>query len=150
MHKGRSITAEGKKFLDDVAKTISKAQPVKVEKKPEVKPTIKQKQVAKNYIESVESGKPTTKKEIVSSAGYGKVSSQPSRVIDSKGVQEEIKPYLEGLVKFRRRVLHALEKKDLTRVEFRDLSTSLGKLTHDIQLLSGGSTDNVLVVTWEK
>jgi len=45
VHKGRSITAKGKKFLDDVAKTISKAQPVKVEKKPKETPKKETKQI---------------------------------------------------------------------------------------------------------
>ena len=42
VHKGRIITSKGKKFLDDIAKTISKAE-VKVEKKePEVKTETKE------------------------------------------------------------------------------------------------------------
>ncbi len=112
--------------------------------------TLKQKQVAKNYIASVESGKPMTKGEIVASAGYGKVSKQPSRVINSRGVQEEMRPFVLGLEKLRRKVLYELHSKNLKTVKFRDLSTTLGKLTHDIQLLSGGSTDNVMVVSWRK
>jgi small subunit ribosomal protein S19e len=54
VHKGRSITSKGKKFLDDIAKTISKAE-VKVEKKePEVKTEAKEKP---------QEAKPETKKE---------------------------------------------------------------------------------------
>ena len=115
-----------------------------------VVPTPKQKQVAKNFIASIESGKPATKGEIVSSAGYGKVSKQPQRVLESVGVKMELKPYLHRLEAFRTKVLTALEKKKLSTVEFRDLSATLNKTTHDIQLLSGGSTDNVIVISWEK
>ena len=47
VHKGRSITAKGKKFLDDVAATISKTQPNVKQREVKTKKEAKEKPVAK-------------------------------------------------------------------------------------------------------
>ena len=43
-----------------------------------------------------------------------------------------------------------MERKDLTKEQYKTLSEALSKNTHDVQLLGGKSTDNTkLMIGWE-
>ena len=112
--------------------------------------TERQKRVATGMIANTKTKTPRSSGAIIREAGYGKVALQPHRVIQSQGVQKELMPFTKRLEKFRDKMLSELEGKDLERVEFQHIATALNKITHDIQLLSGGSTDNVFTITWQK
>lgn len=50
--------------------------------------TIKQKTAFKKMLENMNQGNPETMGQVLVSAGYKKISKQPSRILDSKGFQE--------------------------------------------------------------
>ena len=52
-------------------------------------------------------------------------------------------PAMEKMEKIRHKVLDALHDKDMTQEDTRTLVDASTKLTHDVQLLSGGRTENV-------
>lgn len=52
--------------------------------------TQRQKKVAKLIVENSTRDKPLTAGQMLESVSYGKISKQPSRIIESQGVQEEL------------------------------------------------------------
>ena len=106
--------------------------------------------VAREVIDTVRRGKKVNKQEIQQRHGYTASSAKAMKATRTQTYQNEIKPYVKRLEDFREKILTELETKDLTKVKFRELSESLNKTTHDIQLLSGGSTENVFQISWQK
>lgn len=51
--------------------------------------------------------------------------------------------YTQKLEQHRKEVLEAMMRKDLDEEQYRTLADSQAKLTHDVQLLTGGKTENV-------
>lgn len=58
-------------------------------------PTIRQKRAAKLIVENLQADKPLNKQEIVVSSGYSKITADrhSKTILDSKGVNEELKNY---------------------------------------------------------
>ena len=54
-----------------------------------------------------------------------------------------MKTYTDQLEAHRQKVLEAMDKKDLDEEQYRTLSDAQTKLTHDVQLLTGGKTENI-------
>lgn len=106
--------------------------------------TPKQEKLAKKITENYRSKKTKTLGKMLEESDYTKsTSEQPSRIIKSKGVQKEIKPILQELEELRQRTITALKEKDLNQEKVQELNNLLKNLNHDIQLLSGGSTERV-------
>lgn len=109
--------------------------------------TLNQKRVVKETYENLRKGKRIIKGKILNKAGYKKsIQKKPAIVYESKGVRKELKPILERLEKHRDKIMQAMDKKDLNKEQYKILGEELGRITHDIQLLNGGNTENLKVV----
>ena len=67
---------------------------------------------------------------------------KPGRVIASKDFQEAIDPVVAKMMKIREIAMKRMED-TASKASFRDVTDSMDKLTKNIQLLSGKSTENV-------
>ena len=104
--------------------------------------TLRQKKVVEKIAENIRSQKPKTKGRILREVGYSEdTSKRPSQVLESQGVKKELKPFLDKLVAHREKIIKAMDKKNLSKEQYKVLSDALQKFNHDIQLLSGGSTE---------
>jgi len=102
------------------------------------------KQVARDVLEKVRKSQKIVLGKIIRKRGYSEsVSKRPSRVTKTKSYQVVIKPILSQLEKLRQRILDALEKKKLPKERFKDLTDSLAKINHDIQLIGGKDTEKI-------
>lgn len=100
--------------------------------------------VAKEVIRKLEAGEKIRLGEILLKQGYAKTTSTvPAIVTSTPAYREEMDTYVARLEKHRASVLAAMEKKDLTEEQYRTLADAQTKLTHDVQLLTGGKTENV-------
>ena len=116
-------------------------------------PTIKQEKAAKLMVEErlSQTGKNRTKGKILKEAGYSNdKANQPSRVLETKGYKEAEKAVSEPIIlqmkKERDAALRAMNNKR-EKASYNDLITAADKLTRNIQLLEGGSTENISVNT---
>ena len=64
-------------------------------------------------------------------------------------IEKNKKPILEQLFEERNRAIKALKGK-ISKAKYRDLTDAIDKLTKNIQLLSGGSTERVVVVNFDE
>src|SRR3990167_7459794 len=101
--------------------------------------------VALEKIRQVEKGGDSAITTIAPKKGYSIRTAQSGKIQKSRSYQNIIKPYAQRLKRHQEKVLKAMEKKDLSEEEYKTLSDSLAKLTHDVQLLTGGATDNIAV-----
>ena len=102
------------------------------------------KAVAQDVIRARRKGGKIVLGKIVENRGYADSSiKNPKRVTDTQSFQEEIKPFLARLIGLRDKVMIELEAKDITKEEFTELAKTLKDLNHDIQLISGGKTENI-------
>lgn len=100
--------------------------------------------VAQRVKQLIAEGKKVVLAEIMREEGYAEtVAMKPRNVTDRPSYKEEMGDFLERIQRHRDRVIDAMEKKNLNEEQYRSLSDSLTKLTHDVQLLSGGKTENV-------
>ena len=81
---------------------------------------------------------------ILREVGYSEaVSKNPAEVTTQPAYIEEIESYATRLEKHRSKVLLAMENKNLDEEQYRTLADASAKITHDIQLLTGGKTENI-------
>ena len=107
--------------------------------------------VANDVLEKVRKGEKVVMGKIIEKRGYGKsMPAHPTKVTQTKSYQKVVAPYLERIIKLRDKIQIEMENKDLSKVQFGQLNQSLKDLTHDIQLLTGGSTENIFQITWKK
>jgi hypothetical protein len=100
--------------------------------------------VARKVIEKMKRGEVVKISPLMREVGYSKNTAiNPSKVTNSPAYKEEIESYVARLEKHRLKILEAMEKKDLTEEQYRTLVEAQAKTTHDVQLLSGGKTENV-------
>lgn len=100
-------------------------------------------EVAKDVLGSIGRGERPNITKIAIKNGYSPKTANAGLVQKTKTYKKTIAPFLERLEKHREKVLLAMEGKRLGKEEYQVLSTSLTKLTHDVQLLSGGKTENI-------
>ena len=80
--------------------------------------------------------------EMLLEAGYTEITSrEPNKILESETIQEGIKPVVNQLESIRQKALNALEKKDPSREQFRELASVIDVITKNIQLLSDKPTD---------
>ena len=103
------------------------------------------KAVAREVLRRVSKGEPVVMKEIIRKSGHysPSIATHPHKVTQTQSYQEELKPFTDRLIAHRNRILKTLEKKNLGYVQYNHLSDSLAKSIHDIQLLTGGATENI-------
>jgi hypothetical protein len=100
--------------------------------------------VARDVIAKLEKGEKVTMREVIRANGYSQnTANNPKNVIERPAYQEEMNNYTQRLERERTRVIAAMEKKDLNTEQYRTLTEATTKFTHDIQLLTGGKTENV-------
>lgn len=112
--------------------------------------TLMQKRVADKLVENSRIPKPKNKGQILAEVGYSEATQiKPSQVFDSKGVKEELEPILNEMVEHRKEILVKM-KENISKAHYNQLSDAFDKMTKNIQLLSGGSTENIFQISWEK
>ena len=103
-------------------------------------------QVGEKVLDSLRKKKRPILGKILKESGYALSTSMvPSNVTRTKSYRKVVLPYAQRLQKHQEKILKAMEAKDLSDEDYKVLSDSLTKVTHDVQLLTGGSTDNVAV-----
>lgn len=102
------------------------------------------KAVAQDVIEAVKNKKRIVLGKIVAKRGYAKSTQRhPKRVTETQSYQEEIRPVITQLEVLRQKAITELSCRSLKDEGYKDLVDSVDKLTKNIQLLSGGATENV-------
>ena len=105
--------------------------------------------VAQEVIEKVGKGVLVSKKKIIKKHGYKvSIAKNPKKVTETKSYKKTIKPFLDRMVRHRDKIQFAMDGKDLTKEQYKVLSDAMSKINHDIQLLSGGVTENISVYEW--
>ncbi len=113
-------------------------------KRPYNKGSMNARLVARDVIAKIEKGEKVELKPILEAHGYAKATAwNPKQVTTSVGYQDEMNTYAEKLNAHRAKVLAEMERKDLSEEQYKTLSDAQAKLTHDVQLLTGGKTENV-------
>jgi len=109
--------------------------------------SINAKEVAKEVSENIRKGKKVILGEIIKNNGYAESTSEsPQRVTNTQSYQEEIKPIVNRWKKERDRLTTELEKRDLSKERYETVMKSIDIVTKNIQLLSGGNTDQLQVL----
>src|SRR3990167_7998117 len=99
--------------------------------------------VAKDVISKVRKGEKIVLGKIIKNRGYSEgISKQPSRVKNTKSYQRVIKPLVDRLEEERNAIIERL-KVTRNKAKYRDLIDGFDKVTKNIQLLTGGVTENV-------
>ncbi len=99
--------------------------------------------VAQEVISTVGKGGIPRMKEIQEKHGYSPASARSSKAVETDSYKRTMQPFVQRLEKERERIIGAMESKNLDEEDYKVLSDSLAKLTHDVQLLSGGKTENI-------
>ena len=107
-------------------------------------PSMNAKAVARSVIQKIQNGEKVVMKELVLAQGYSPATAHNvSGVTNTKSYKDEIENYTARLERHRVKILAAMEKKDLNEEQYRTLADAQSKVTHDVQLLTGGKTENV-------
>jgi hypothetical protein len=114
-----------------------------------IRPTNKQKKLAIAMVENMNSNDPLTKKEVLASVSYGKLASQPSRVLESKGYLQALRDLglTEELVTTS--LVEDIEKKPQNRVKELALASDILQMRKPVDIdknndNSKGNTYNFL------
>ncbi len=122
----------------------------KPQKKRKKNPTAKQKRLAKLISENVGSEHPLTMYEMMRRAGYTESTARKQiGIVDSDGLQVELKPVIDELIEHRRSILKRM-RRTLGRAKYRDAVDGLDKVTKNIELLSGRATERIYNLTDEE
>ena len=77
-------------------------------------------------------------------AGYKpNTAKNPKNLTESEAFKTELKPLLDRLTEDRDRAIRMMKGK-ISKAKYRDLTDATDKLTKNIQLLSGGSTERII------
>lgn len=99
--------------------------------------------VAEEIIATLGKGGKVSVSAIARRKGYSKsVAKNPKQITETKSFQAVIKPVLERMEEERDRALALLEQR-IGKASYRDAVDAVDKLTKNIQLLSGGVTENI-------
>lgn len=110
------------------------------------KRSINAQSVARDVTERVRKGQKVVIGEILRKRGYSEsVSKSPTKVTKTESFQEAISPVVQAMVSERDRIIKAMAEQKLSKVKYRDLTDAVDKLTKNIQLLTGGATDRVMI-----
>ena len=102
------------------------------------------KAVARDVVAKMQAGEKIVLGKIITAHGYGPgMAINPKKVTEKKEYKEIIDSYVQRLEKHRLKIITAMEEKNLSEEQYRTLVEAQSKTTHDVQLLSGGKTENV-------
>jgi len=102
------------------------------------------KAVARDVSENIRQGKKVILGKIAKKRGYAdSTTKKPKLITSTKSYQKEIKPFVNQLEKESQRLLNAIKKKKLNKLQYEAAVRSLDILTKNVQLLSGKPTENV-------
>jgi hypothetical protein len=102
------------------------------------------KNVAKEVLETLGKGKKVILGKIAIKNGYAKnTADNPLNITETKSYQGVISPIVEQLELERQRLLTYIKSKKLSNVNYSEAIRSLDIITKNIQLLSGGKTENI-------
>ena len=101
--------------------------------------------VAKEVLATIGKGEIPVIEKIAIEKGYSKTTARAGRVQATKSYKKTVKPFAQRLEKHRERILKRMEE-TVNQAEYNELSSSLERTTKVIQLLTGGATEQVLVV----
>lgn len=102
-------------------------------------------QVAKEVIRSLgKSRKPVLRKIAIEKGYSAHTADTPKNITETKSYQKAIAPLVHRLVEERDAVIERL-KETRNKAKYRDLIDGLDKITKNIQILTGGSTANVII-----
>lgn len=113
--------------------------------------SIAAREVAKEVLENLGKGKKISLRKIAVKKGYKQnTADNPKNITETKSYQDVISPIVKAMELQRQRALEAIGSRKLTKDKTRDLVDLIDKLTKNIQLLTGGKTDNTgMQITWE-
>lgn len=108
-------------------------------------------QVGRKVLESIGKNKRPILGKFALEAGYAQNSADnPKQIVETKSYREIVDPVLNKMIKERQRVINAMGKRKLNKVQYDKLSKVMDELTKNIQLLSGGRTGNEsIIINWE-
>lgn len=108
--------------------------------------------MGRKVLDNIRKGKRPILGKIAREVGYAKTTSTvPSLITETTSYKEIVEPVLTQMESERQRVLKAMAKKKLSKVQYSQLSKVLDELTKNIQLLSGKRTGNeAIVFNWQK
>lgn len=111
--------------------------------------SIAARQVAKEVVEKVRKGEKINLGKIQRAHGYSKKSAISMKATATKSYKEVINPVVKAMMVERDRAIEAMAIK-LPKAKYRDVVDAADKLTKNIQLLTGGKTDNSgIEISWE-
>lgn len=102
------------------------------------------KAVAREVLVSVGKGKRPNIKKIAISKGYSPKTAGAGRVQTTQSYKKELAPLITRLEEERDAIVEALKKKR-GKAKYRDLIDGLDKVTKNLQLLTGGATQNIAI-----
>ncbi len=98
---------------------------------------------AREVLATIGRGERPVIKEIAMRNGYAETTAGAGIVQNMVSYKAIVNPVLEKMERLRHKALDAAMHKDLSKESYVPLVNSAATLTHDIQLLSGGRTENV-------
>ena len=99
------------------------------------------KRVGEKVSESIRKGKKVNLGKIIRESGYSdQTSKSPQRVTQTDSFKEVIDPVVKAMEEERDAAI-AMAKKSRNKAKYRDLIDAVDKLTKNIQLLTGGKTE---------
>lgn len=107
------------------------------------------KAVAEEVLKTVGNGGRPHIQEIAIGKGYSPASARSGKPQETKSYQETISPFVNKMIAERDKVIERMAK-TRGKAKYRDLTDSLDKLTKNIQLLTGGKTENVGLIEEER
>lgn len=100
------------------------------------------KEVAREVIRTVGKGRRANISKIGVEKGYSVQSARSGKITKTKSYQAEVTPLIQSLEEERRAIILRL-KKVRSKARYRDLIDGLDKITKNLQLLTGGATENI-------
>lgn len=98
--------------------------------------------VAREVIAKVVRGEKIVMGQIIKNHGYSDtMATKPGKITKQPSFKAEIDPFVQKLIVERDRAVNLMKKK-ISKAKYRDLTDGLDKMTKNIQLLTGGQTEN--------
>jgi hypothetical protein len=106
-------------------------------------PSENAKAVAEEVLATLGKGGKVSVSAIARRKGYSRsVAKNPKQITTTKSFQDVIRPVVDRLIEERDRAIALLADR-APAANYRDLNDAIDKLTKNIQLLSGGATENI-------
>jgi hypothetical protein len=105
--------------------------------------SISAKKAGEKVLENLGKGKKPNLGKIAREIGYAdNTADNPKNITETKSFKEVIDPVVNRWIKLREKFTKSLEDKDLDKEQVRTIVDSIDTLTKNIQLLTGGKTEN--------